>query len=721
MRDTIRPLFLALIVLAFGAGSSAAQLGVCTVNPTKRSENGGSLSATQYDEHVTATRDLCSIDLQDFPVAAAALNLSDATVVRIPFGTSDPATCEDEDLFLRSDTETLRICTDGAANTWADLAGGGGGSAIVLDLGDDASNESAGITEIATSGDTNSIFNEPSADKLLVDLSNNWPSADDAQAIDADGDGTGELFISAGIMVLDPDDDGVAEMAIRDATSWARLTAGAGIEVFDSFRVYEPMQFAGNIGPCLDSTGGDIYHDDNCNGSKDGGEEFVNQAGGGSLTVEEEDGTPSVSNVTEINVTNGTLTDNGSGSVSISTGGGGSGTTGLTHDAGSDTYSFDGDEDATAEFVMDAADARLGVGTTSPDAPFHVDGDGTSGLGTGNSALILSRSGGAVGFQMRDDDTSDFWLITMADTASAINLSRNGTGTTDFSINEDAILTLDGDSAGIIVDQDGTSNQVGMRLSSDRLYHDTDADGTQDAGERYIDGFYHPDREPVDCYECEEWDGGADDLASWTQRNVDGSSVLTYKDRGLLFDAAVTGSRQNQAYMRAAPSSQDFAVTTRVGGVVDDDGGHIGLLMVVEGTEATPTRLFACQLIHGFNEQVEMAEYSDYDTLTDTAAGTLGNFTSQYTVGADAEYLGRGILLQLRWDDSEDLLTCHASHDGYQWFDVGSEDLTSSGDAPVSHGVFANLDAAGESETEPFYYWFRVRTDTAGLAGEAGE
>ena len=44
------------------------------------------------------------------------------------------------------------------------------------------------------------------------------------------------------------------------------------------------------------------------------------------LTVEEEeDGVPSVSNVSEIKVSNGTLTNNGGGSVSISTGGGGAG------------------------------------------------------------------------------------------------------------------------------------------------------------------------------------------------------------------------------------------------------------------------------------------------------------------------------------------------------------------------------------------------------------
>ena len=52
----------------------------------------------------------------------------------------------------------------------------------------------------------------------------------------------------------------------------------------------------------------------------------INQitAGGGSgtLTVAEQDGTPSVTGVTTIRVTDGTLTDEGSGIVSIDTGGG---------------------------------------------------------------------------------------------------------------------------------------------------------------------------------------------------------------------------------------------------------------------------------------------------------------------------------------------------------------------------------------------------------------
>ena len=47
--------------------------------------------------------------------------------------------------------------------------------------------------------------------------------------------------------------------------------------------------------------------------------------GGSAITVRESDGTPNVSNVSTIIVSNGTLTDDGSGQVTISTGGGGGG------------------------------------------------------------------------------------------------------------------------------------------------------------------------------------------------------------------------------------------------------------------------------------------------------------------------------------------------------------------------------------------------------------
>lgn len=66
-----------------------------------------------------------------------------------------------------------------------------------------------------------------------------------------------------------------------------------------------------------------------------------NLPGGSSLTVKEEDGAPSVASVSEIKVTNGTLTDNTGGSVSIAIGGG-------AHDLLSATHS-----DTLADSVLD--------------------------------------------------------------------------------------------------------------------------------------------------------------------------------------------------------------------------------------------------------------------------------------------------------------------------------------------------------------------------------
>ena len=61
---------------------------------------------------------------------------------------------------------------DGA---WATPAGSA--TANILDLGDNGSNESTDLVEIATTGDTHGVFSEPTADKLLIAVGNNWPTA----------------------------------------------------------------------------------------------------------------------------------------------------------------------------------------------------------------------------------------------------------------------------------------------------------------------------------------------------------------------------------------------------------------------------------------------------------------------------------------------------------------------------------------------------------------
>lgn len=60
---------------------------------------------------------------------------------------------------------------------------GTGSGLIALDLGDDDVNESDALTEIAVTGDTNSVFTEPTSNKLLIAVGSNWPTADTADAL----------------------------------------------------------------------------------------------------------------------------------------------------------------------------------------------------------------------------------------------------------------------------------------------------------------------------------------------------------------------------------------------------------------------------------------------------------------------------------------------------------------------------------------------------------
>lgn len=88
-----------------------------------------------------------------------------------------PQSCADGQIGEWNDTTKVWDC--GTDNT------GAGGSAIVLDLADDDVDESTDLTEIAITGDTNSIFTESAADKLLIAVANNWPTSDAADALSA--------------------------------------------------------------------------------------------------------------------------------------------------------------------------------------------------------------------------------------------------------------------------------------------------------------------------------------------------------------------------------------------------------------------------------------------------------------------------------------------------------------------------------------------------------
>ena len=115
------------------------------------------------------------------PATAARLGVMSPTIGTVCTIT-DGASATDCTTGGGTDKVTCFYC--GAAWQSSSCGGASGGTDVALDLGDTGSNDSAAINEIATNGDTNSIFTEPAADKLLIDASQNWPACDAATAAD---------------------------------------------------------------------------------------------------------------------------------------------------------------------------------------------------------------------------------------------------------------------------------------------------------------------------------------------------------------------------------------------------------------------------------------------------------------------------------------------------------------------------------------------------------
>lgn len=111
------------------------------------------LRASAQDLYVAANRPTCT---DGSPMEIFIVDATSATSCTTSGGSTFEANC---------------CCLDG---TWAACSsggGGGGGTDVALDLGDNGANESSAITEIATTNDDNSGFTEPTANKLLIDVS----------------------------------------------------------------------------------------------------------------------------------------------------------------------------------------------------------------------------------------------------------------------------------------------------------------------------------------------------------------------------------------------------------------------------------------------------------------------------------------------------------------------------------------------------------------------
>lgn len=135
------------------------------------------------------------------------------------------STVADGYLIYNTTTSTLEVYDDGG---WVNALAGGG-SAIILDLADDDVNESADITEIAITGDTNSIVTEPSDNKVLFNMGLNWPTADAATtATTANAGDSATAFFSAGTI---EHERGGLEADVSLYSGLVGINAGATSEV----------------------------------------------------------------------------------------------------------------------------------------------------------------------------------------------------------------------------------------------------------------------------------------------------------------------------------------------------------------------------------------------------------------------------------------------------------------------------------------------------------
>jgi hypothetical protein len=204
--------------------------------------------------------------------------------------------------------------------------------------------------------------------------------------------------------------------------------------------------------------------------------ELINSSSGGggtgSITVEEVDGAPTVSDVTTIRVTNGTLTNDGGGQVTLNTGGSG--------DASGPAISVDGNialfNGTSGKLLKDSGLTLSGSNTGDQDLSTLTVGAASS---TDNA---LVRFDGTTGKTIQNSGTtlSDTGLLTLpADGKIVITQTNQSTVTPTLSLTSNSTI---GKLQGIEFKM-GTAydrNWLGWRDLSGRLrtmtgYHDIDA------------------------------------------------------------------------------------------------------------------------------------------------------------------------------------------------------------------------------------------------------
>lgn len=157
------------------------------------------------------------------------------------------------------------------------------------------------------------------------------------------------------------------------------------------------------------------------------------------LNVAEEDGSPSVFGVTKINVSDGTLTDNGGGEITITTGGGGGG------GVSSISMGSTGLTPSTASTGVVTVAGTLAVANGGTGATSLTDGGVLLGSGTGaiTATAVLTNGQLLIGDGTGDPAVATLTAgtgITITNGAGSITISASGGSGTVTSVDTGANL-----------------------------------------------------------------------------------------------------------------------------------------------------------------------------------------------------------------------------------------------------------------------------------------
>ena len=626
-------------------------------------------------------------------------------------------------------------------------ASGSGGTANTLDLGDDASNESADLIEIATTGDTNSVFTEPTADKLLINLGSNWPTSDASDSVNSGGFGNATDLDANGAVLANAvalGTDTTGNYAAGDAENGA-ATSGDSATAFFSSGTIEDARIDGS------AESDEIDHDATTNFVAD---EHIDWTSASAGTIDPTNYTDNIGtddqtatevpftatgNISATNVqaaiaevdseTASLPSTVGDALIECESAGGTCAAVENWSDIQTTLGSLSGDATLASGGAVTVADDSHSHTTTTVSgldvsddtnlavsAPVTLTGDTVGFDASANLTITGDYDAGGGTFQVPNSTTlpgtcevGDSYMDTDATSGSRWYLCE--------SANTWAVQGGGGGGSLTVEESDGSPS-----LSSTTTLEFNQADGfsltDEGSGVTRVDftapsvntvsNEYEPDAAPSTCAHCDEFEDT--ESLTWRWGNQGTSTAVVDKDN-LLFTVEDSSGDNIRARWTTVNDSGDFFAVVKIqdwGGTGAFDG--VGLVALTAGTEATPTGLDTCFLTaqSGSAYNVQHLRWNSYTSFSSSAA-TLD------TAGAN-DFVQSGYV-GMEFDDTADELTCWWSSNGYIWKSLGTTTSVSDVD---SVGIGANMNNGSSGDRKVLVDFFRNFTTLTGDDWEVG-